>query len=157
MLKKLSKPFTHLAERYYPDALVFAILLTFVAFILSFIFTDTTVLGAINAWGNGFNSFMTFVGQMSFILLSGTALANTRPAKRALAKAANIPKNAASCYAMTTLITLVFSLVAWSLGLVMGGIYARYVQYQAQKKDIKIHFPLLVAAVYSAGLYGTWA
>ena len=41
------------------------------------------------------------------------------------------------------------SLISWALGLVVGGIIVRHIQYRAQQKGITPHYALLVAAAYS--------
>ncbi len=149
MLNALAKPFVRFVEKFYPDPFIFAALLTFITFIMAFIFTDTTIIGALSAWGNGFAGLMTFIGQLAFTLLATTALANTRPVKKFLQSLANIPNTPATAYALAAFVTAIASWFAWSLGLIAGGILARHIQFQAQKKGLKIHYPLLAAAAYS--------
>lgn len=149
MLNSLAKPFVRFVEKYYPDPYIFAILLTFLAYIMAFAFTDTTFMGAVRAWGGGFAGLMAFIAQVGFTLLSSSALANTRPVKKLLQGIAGLPKSAAASYALAAFVTAIASLIAWALGLIAGGILARHIQYQAQKKGIKVHYPLLVAAAYS--------
>lgn len=149
MINSLAKPFVRFVEKYYPDPYIFAILLTFVAYIMAFLFTDTTFMGAVRAWGGGFAGLMAFIAQVGFTLLSSSALANTRPVKRLLQGVASLPKSAAASYALAAFVTAIASLIAWALGLIAGGIVARHIQYQAQKRGIKVHYPLLVAAAYS--------
>lgn len=149
MFNKLARPFVIFVERYYPDPLIFAIVLTFVAFILAFIFTDTSFMGAIGAWGDGFKLLMAFTAQMAFTLVSSIALAHTKPIIKILQKAADVPKTTKGCYAMAAFVSGIASLFTWALGLVVGAIISRHIQFCAQKKGLKIHFPLLVGAAYS--------
>jgi short-chain fatty acids transporter len=149
MLNTITKPFIRFVEKYYPDPFIFAILLTFVAFIMALIFTETTVIAAIMAWGGGLHGLMAFLAQVAFTLISSTALANTRPVKGLLRKLSELPRNAASAYALTCFVAAVASWFTWALGLIAGGIIARNIQFYAQRRGIKVHYPLLVASAYS--------
>jgi len=149
MLNRLSKPFVYFVERWYPDPLIFAIALTFLAFVMAIGLTDSSALNAIIAWGNGFSSLMGFIGMLSFTLISSTALANTRPVTRLLQRLANLPNTEFGCYALAAFIGAIASLISWALGLVVGGIIVRHIQYRAQQKGIMPHYALLVAAAYS--------
>ena len=149
MLSKATKPFINFVEKYYPDPLIFALLLTFITFILALIFTEANFIEAVTAWGGGFNVLMAFIGQLSFTLIASTALAHTRPVTKGLQKLAGLPLTEFGCYALAAFIGAVASLVSWALGLVVGGIIVRHIQFRAQKKGLKPHYPLLVASAYS--------
>jgi len=149
MLNRLSKPFVYFVERWYPDPLIFAFGLTLLSFIMAMIFTDSSLLTAIIGWGDGFKMLMTFIGQLAFTLIASTALANTRPVTKLLQIIANIPKTEFGCYALAALVGALASLLSWALGLVVGGIVARHIQFRAQQKGITPHYALLVASAYS--------
>ncbi|MCF8026133.1 MAG: TIGR00366 family protein [Desulfobacteraceae bacterium] len=149
MFNKIARPFVTFVEKYYPDPLIFAILLTFIGFILAFIFTDASFIGAVSEWGGGFKLLMAFTAQMAFTLVSSIALAHTKPVIKLLQKIADLPKTSKGCYALAAFVAGVASLFTWALGLVVGAIISRHVQFRAQQKGIKLHFPLLVAAAYS--------
>lgn len=149
MLNSISRPFVRFVEKYYPDPIIFATGLTFIAFIMVFIFTDASPLNAVIAWGDGFKNLMAFIGQLSFTLLSTTALANTRPVTRLLQRVAGLPKTEFGAYALAAFVTAIASLVAWALGLVAGAIIARHIQFRGQEKGLKLHYPLVVASAYS--------
>ena len=149
MLDRASRPFVRLVERFYPDPLLFALGLTFVTFIMVFIYTDASPMQAVVSWGDGLKVLMAFIGQLSFTLITSTALALTRPVVRLLQRLAGLPRSVFACYVLTTLVSALASLVSWALGLVVGGLMARHIQFQAQKKGLKLHYPLVVAAAYS--------
>lgn len=149
MLNKIASPFVKFVEKYYPDPLIFALVLTFIAYILVFIFTSSGPLEAIIAWGDGFKMLMTFIGQLAFTLVASTALAHTKPVVKILQKVANFPKTEKGCYALAAFAGAIASLISWALGLVVGAIISRHIQYRSQQKGLKVHFPLLVAAAYS--------
>ena len=69
-------------------------------------------------------------------------------------KLGNIPNKPLQAYALVTFISGFASLFAWSFGLIVGGISAKFVAMGCEKKKLKIHYPLLVASAYSG--YVIW-
>jgi short-chain fatty acids transporter len=143
------RPFVVIVERYYPDPFIFAILLTFLTFLLSLGLTDSGLQESIIAWGNGLSSLFTFTTQICLMLIAAHALSHTECVQGLLAKCGSLPQNQFQAYALVALVTGLCSLLAWSLGLVAGAILAREVAIQSQRKNLKLHYPLLVAAAYS--------
>lgn len=149
IFQKLSSPFVVFVERYYPDAFVFVILLTFVTFGLAIGLTDSTPLDAVNAWGSGLTALLTFMAQICITLFTAHALAHTDLMQNLLSKVAKIPKTPTQAYVLVALVAALSNLIAWSLGLIVGAIIARQVAIEADKKGLKLHYPLLVATAYA--------
>lgn len=149
IFQKLSNPFVIFVERYYPDAFVFVILLTFVTFGLAIGLTDSTPLDAVNAWGSGLTALLTFMAQICITLFTAHALAHTDLMQNLLSKVAKIPKTPTQAYILVALVSAFSNLIAWSLGLIVGAIIARQVAIEADKKGLKLHYPLLVATAYA--------
>lgn len=143
------RPFVVLVERYYPDPFVFAIILTFVTIFLSLGFTDAGLQQTILAWGNGLSSLFAFTSQVCLTLIGAHALSFTDPVKKLLRTIACTPKTQTQAYALVAIASGFCSLLAWSFGLVAGAILAKEVALQCQRKNLKVHYPLLVAAAYS--------
>ncbi len=143
------RPFVVLVERYYPDPFVFAILLTFLTFLLSFGLTEATVQQSIEAWGNGLSSLFAFTSQICLMLIAAHALSHTDSVQRLLARCGSLPQNQFQAYALVAFATGLCSLLAWSLGLVAGAILAKELAIQSQRKNLRLHYPLLVAAAYA--------
>jgi short-chain fatty acids transporter len=59
--------FVGLAERYLPDAFLFAVVLTLIAYVLTMIFVTTDIIGLIGAWYKGMWNILTFALQMALI------------------------------------------------------------------------------------------
>lgn len=76
--------FVGLAERYLPDAFLFAVVLTLITMLLAAIFVTTNVLELIGAWYNGLWSILTFALQMALILLTGYVVASCPSFRRAV-------------------------------------------------------------------------
>ena len=149
IFQRLSNPFVIFVERYYPDAFVFVVLLTLLTFGLAIGLTDATAIDAVNAWGGGLSALLGFMAQICIILFAAHALAHTDVMQKLLSRIAKIPKTATQAYVLVAIISGVSNLLAWSLGLIVGAIIARQVAIEADKKGLKIHYPLLVATAYA--------
>ncbi len=148
IFRLIVRPFSVLVERYYPDAFVFAILMSILAFIMALLLTDSSPAETITAWGDGLPLLMAFTAQLSITLLGAHALAHTDSVQRLLRKVGGIPKTAPSAYMLVVVSAALGSLIAWSLGLVVGATLAREVAIQCARRGIVVHFPLLVASAY---------
>ncbi|MEM6533760.1 MAG: TIGR00366 family protein [Myxococcota bacterium] len=148
MLKRLTRVCVAIAERYLPDPLVIAILLTGVSFVAAVTFTDFTPGEAVDAWGTGYWTLLRFTAQMILVLGLGHVLANTRPAHQLLVAIAQRINSATVAYVGITLIASAAALVSWGLGLIVPAILARIVAENCRARGIRIHFPLLVACSY---------
>lgn len=149
MLAVAMKPVTRLVERWMPSAMVFAVILTGVVMLMALTMTDSGPIDVLNAWGDGLTGLLAFITQMCLALLFGHALAHTRPVQKVLARVSSIPKNAVQAYAWVTLLTCMVSWAQWSLGLIVGAILAKGVAVSCRDRNIRVHFPLLVAAAYT--------
>lgn len=149
LMRHAVRPFAYVVERYYPDPLVFAVLLTVVAFALSVGIAGATPIEALAAWGGGLSALMAFIAQVAIMLVAAHALAHTKPVGRALAALARLPGTPAQAYVLVAVATGLASLFAWSFGLVGGAIVARRVAIETAAKGVKVHYPLLVATAYA--------
>ncbi len=153
-LDNLAKPFVKLVQRFYPDAFLFVIILSVLTYFLAILFTDSTPLDTLGAWGNGLPKLFTFTAQISIIMITAHALAHTDPIEKLLNKIGAIPNSQIQAYSIVTFVSGVASLFAWSFGLIVGGIVSKYVAIGCLKKKINVHYPLLVASAYSG--YVIW-
>ena len=145
----LARPFVAFVERYYPDPFVFVVLLSALTFLLSLLLADATPVSALSAWGDGLPSLLAFTAQICITLLTAHALAHTDKVQSLLRCIGNIPNNASSAYSLVALCAGVGSLIAWSLGLIVGATVAKEVARQCAGRGIRIHYPLLVASAYA--------
>jgi len=157
MFRILGNFFSKIAKKYLPDAFIFAILLTLVVLILGMAAEGKSFIDMTEYWGKGFWNLLAFAMQMILILITGNALATSKPihaAMKALASATNSPFKAIM---ITTFVMTFGSFLNWGFGLIIGALLAK-----EMAKDVKgIHYPLLVASAYSgfivwhAGLSGS--
>jgi short-chain fatty acids transporter len=140
--------FERAVEQYCPDPLVFAILLTLLMLALAFGLTDTSPAAAISAWGNGLHSLLAFTMQMCLIIITAYVLAHTRAVNALLRGLGRLPRNALQAYSLVTVCSALLSLLCWPLGPIGGGIIAREVALDAQRRGIAVNYPLLAAAAF---------
>lgn len=148
-LARLARPFVALVERWYPDAYVFAILLTLATFALALGLTDTTPLAAVDIWGSGLSGLLAFTTQIALTLILAHALAHTDAARALLMRIAQLPRSAPAAYATVAVGASLASLLAWSLGLAAGALLAAAVGRAGHRRGLVLDYPLLVASAYS--------
>lgn len=144
MFKKLTNFFVRLVQKYLPDALLFAIILTFITFIGGIAFTGQGPVTMLKHWGNGMWSLLAFSMQMAIVLVSGHTLATSPPFKKLLKAAAKLAKTPKQAVFAVALVTGVASWINWGFGLVIGALYAR--ELARQIKDVD--YTLLIASSY---------
>ncbi len=78
VLRRLGERFSDLSERYIPDPYVIAIALTFVA-VAAALATGAGSRQTMTAWTNGVWSLLPFMAAISALLMTGDAIAKSRP------------------------------------------------------------------------------
>lgn len=157
MLSVCADFFARVFQRWMPDSFLFAILLTFVVFLLGMGFQQQTALQMVDHWGGGFWSLLAFSMQVLFTLISGHVLAQAPAVRRLLTALVAPVSTPAQAIVLVTAIALCCSWISWAFGLVCGALVAK----QIARKVRQVHYPLLVASAYSgfviwhAGLSGS--
>lgn len=154
MIKWMGDYFSAWARKYMPDPFIFAILLTFLTYILGIIFTPSGPFKMILHWYEGFWSLLTFAMQMCLILVTGYALATTKIVQSLLRRLASLPKTTSGAAALVSAVAIIAAYINWGLGLIVGAVLSLEVARQGFKNGRMFHYPLLVAAGYM-GL-ATW-
>ena len=150
---KLGIAISKVFERIVPAPFVIAILLTIFTAIMALLFGDfegkprfTSLLDSWRDSESGIWKLLAFAMQMCLILVTGYALATTRLVKTCIEGLSNIPRSTASAAALVGFIACVCGLLNWGLGLIVGALLAREVGFSLQRRNIKAHYPLIVAA-----------
>jgi short-chain fatty acids transporter len=147
MLRVLGNFFTRIARRWIPDALLFAMLLCLLTFILGIAIQHKSPLEMIRYMGDGFWGLLAFAMQMALIIMTGHIFATTKPMKavlKAIAKAADTPFKAV---ALACAVMVVACYVQWGFGLIFTSLLA--IEIARNMKGKGLHYPLLVASAYS--------
>ncbi len=135
--------------RWVPDSFVVAVALTLLTVVLSVTVAGFGLFDTVDAWGDGFWDLLRFTNQITLTLLLGFVLANTRPMRWIIQNIASRIRTPYAAYVFSSLITGVCALVSWGLSLIVAGITARAIGENCRKRDIPVHYPLLVASSFS--------
>lgn len=148
MIRAMGEYFTDWARKYMPDPWLFAILLSFLTYVLGLIFTKSGPFDMILYWYKGFWDLLAFAMQMCLILVTGYSLATAPAVKRALDALARIPKSNSGATYLVVLVAIIAGYINWGLGLVVGAVLAKEVARQGYLRKIPLHYPLMGAAGY---------
>ncbi|QDY70637.1 short-chain fatty acid transporter [Qingshengfaniella alkalisoli] len=150
-MKALAEFFTRIVNRYMPDPLVVAIILTALTAVFAMLSQGVGFIEVSRYWGDGFWNLLAFTMQMTVILLAGYILARTPAVDKLMDKVvAGITTPRAAVIA-ATLFGGVGSWLNWGFGLVIGTLIAQ----KLGRKVPGLHYPLVIAAGYSGfAVYG---
>ncbi|NOZ01730.1 MAG: short-chain fatty acid transporter, partial [Deltaproteobacteria bacterium] len=145
MLNRIAGAFVRIMQRWMPDPFLFAVILTFLTYILALALTDVGPVDLLDHWYVGVFRLLKFAMQMILILVAGHALADAPVVKRLLDRLAGLPSTQSQAVVTVLLGAAAGSLLNWGFGLVVGAILARRVASRLKHAD----FAFLVAAAYS--------
>lgn len=144
MLDRASKPLVSLVDKYLPDAYLFVIILTLIAFAAAMLFEGHGPMAVIEMWGNSFWNLLTFSMQMLLVLVTGFMMASTPLVRGLLNRIASLASTPGQAIVLVTFVALTASWINWGFGLVVGALFAK-----ALARQIRVHYPLLIASAYS--------
>src|SRR5262249_43478450 len=143
---------TDWAERWIPDAFIFALLATFLVLGAAVATTPSTLPQVVDAWGRGFWELIPFTLQMSLIIITGHVLATSPPMGRLIRAIASWPRTPRGAVALVTAFTLAASWINWGFSLVFSAVLAREVARRVDGVDYRA-----LAAASVLGLGSIWA
>jgi len=143
MLRRSGKFLAERLKQIIPDAFVFAILLTLVAGLCAWTFTESSVGEVLDAWFRGFWMLLEFGMQMVLILATGYAIALSEPVSRVIDAAMRRVSSPFQVYFAVMVMGAVLSLISWSW-VIITAVFAREL---ANRVD-RIDYAYLTACVY---------
>ena len=159
MIQGLGRFMSRTAGRAMPDPFVLAVALTVVTLVCAVLFgREVTPLAfgdrlhqvVVVGWFGGlFGGALTFAFQMVFVLVTGYAVAHSRPVRDLIDSVAKLPRNAAQASAIVALVSCAAGYVHWGLGAVAGAMLAREIGGAWARMQRPLHYPILGAAAYS--------
>ncbi|NLY73546.1 MAG: TIGR00366 family protein [Tissierellia bacterium] len=145
MFKKLTNSSVRMVERLLPDAFIFCVILTILAFVLAIITTGQGPMQMILHWGNGVWGLLLFSMQMALVLVLGNAFATSGPIKNFLKNIARRAKTPTQAIVLVSFVSAVACWINWGFGLIVGALLARELA-----KNVKgVDYRLLIASAYS--------
>ena len=124
LLTRLGLRFSDLSERYFPDALVFALLGIVVVFLCGLLLGESPTHLAVQG-GEAFWTLVPFTMQMVMIIVGGYVVASTPIVYRIIRALAGIPKTPRQAVALIALFSMLASVIHWGLSLIIGGLLVR--------------------------------
>ena len=132
MISRLGLIVSSTIGRFVPDPFVLALGLTVLTALLAVLFvmngqdsgTDGPTMALEAWWNGGLWTFLKFGMQMCLILVTGFALASSKPIRWCIERIAGIPWDTASAAALVALVAMCAGLFNWGLGLIVGALLA---------------------------------
>lgn len=144
----LTSFFDRIVQRYLPDAFLFAIILTFIVYLIGVLFTDSGPVQMVEHWGTGFWDLLAFTMQMSLVVVTGYILASTPFVKKLLTKLSKFANTPVQAIMLVTFVATIACLINYGFGLVVGALFSVHVA----KRVPTVDYRLLVASAYSGFL-----
>lgn len=100
-------------------------------------------------WSPGLWRFLGFSMQMCLILVTGFAIAESRPVRWLIERIAGLPGGTAGAAALVGLVAMSTGLINWGLGLIVGALLAQRTARSLAERGVRAHYPLICAAGYT--------
>ncbi|GLC97589.1 hypothetical protein Tamer19_69980 [Cupriavidus sp. TA19] len=141
-LQKVANRFTLWAERWFPDAYIFA-LIALLAACAAALGIGASAQDVIVAIGDGYWNLIRFTYQMAMVLIGGYALAASKVAKRGIDAVGSFAKTGEGAIVLIAFVSIAGSLLNWGFGMIMGGLL---VLALARRHDLRMDFRAAAAA-----------
>lgn len=153
-IMKIGSTLTRLSMKYMPDPSIFAVVLTFIAFLLGVFVADVSPMQMVINWYKGFWSLLSFAMQMALIIITGSAVADAPFTKRKIQQLAGSVKSAKQAAWLVTFVSVLVSYVHWGLSLIVGALLAKELAKELRIKKIPFEYGLIAAGAYVGQM--TW-
>ena len=144
-IMKIGSTLTRLSMKYMPDPSIFAVVLTFIAFLLGVFVADVSPMQMVVNWYKGFWSLLSFAMQMALIIITGSAVADAPFTKRKIQQLAGSVKSAKQAAWLVTFVSVLVSYVHWGLSLIVGALLAKELAKELRIKKIPFEYGLIAA------------
>jgi short-chain fatty acids transporter len=152
LLERVALSISGWAERWYPDAFIFAAMAVAVV-ALGCLAIGASPVSIALSFGDGFWSIIPFTLQVSVGIVVGFVVAHSAPAEWLIQKLALAPKTGRGAVAYIALLSMLISLLSWTISLIFGALLVRAI---AARQELKMDYRAASAAAYM-GIGATWA
>lgn len=143
---------TDLAERYVPDAFVFALLASGAVWFVALVSTETPAAELLKIWGDGFWELNGFTMQMAMIVITGYVVATSPPVYRVIGALAQVPRSGRGAAAWVAFFSMASAWFNWGLSLIFSAMLAKAIARRMQDVDYRA-----ISAATFMGLGSIWA
>ena len=148
---RVAQGFTAFAERWIPDAFVFALVATAVVAVAG-LGVGASAGEVARAWGDGFWELLGFTMQMALVIVTGYVVAAAKPVRRVTALLAMQPRSARGAVATVALFAMLSAWLNWGFSLVFSTVLAREIARRMRGVDYRA-----LCAASLLGLGSVWA
>jgi short-chain fatty acids transporter len=149
-LARVAAAFTSWAERWVPDAFVFALVATFLVILAAS--RRAPLLDVVALWGGGFWKLLEFTLQMALVVITGYVLATSRPVYRLVVGLARLPRTPRGAVVMVGLFAMISAWFNWGFSLIFSAMLAKETARRVPFVDYRA-----IAASSFMGLGSIWA
>lgn len=139
------------SEKWFPDALVFALLGITIVFVIGLLLGESPSKLAVQG-GKAFWTLVPFTMQMVMVVIGGYVVASAPPVYRLIQKIAGIPKTPRVAVTYVALLSMVTSLLSWGFSLIFSGMLVREMSGKIKGLDYRA-----AGAAGYLGLGAVWA
>jgi short-chain fatty acids transporter len=139
------------SEKWFPDALVFALLGIFIVFCFGLLLGESPVKLSVEG-GKAFWTLVPFTMQMVMVIIGGFVVASSPPVYRIIQKMATIPKTPRGAVAFVACFSMLTSLISWGFSLIFSGMLVRELTNRIKGMDYRA-----AGAAGYLGLGAVWA
>jgi short-chain fatty acids transporter len=157
-LAAAARRFSDFAQRWVPDAFVFALVATIVVWVCGVAALSRkqglggATLTVAQAWGTGVWDLLAFTMQMAMVIVSGFVLASAPAVARLIAAMARVPKTARGAVAFVAFFAMVTSWFNWGFSLIFSAMLAK----EVARVHARVDYRAVCAAAF-LGLGSIWA
>ena len=151
-LARAAARFTAWAERWIPDAFVFALVATLLVVATAAASGKAGLLEVVSIWGGGFWKLSEFTLQMAMIVVGGYVVATSRPVYRLIARLAAVPRTPRGAVAFVALFAMLSSWLNWGFSLIFAAMLAKETARRVRGADYRA-----LGASAFLGLGSVWA
>ncbi|MBR9765141.1 MAG: short-chain fatty acid transporter [Rhodobacteraceae bacterium] len=144
-MNTINRSLVRVFERYMPDPLILAAILSLLIFASGMIFQAQSPAQMAQSWYGGFFNLHAFAMQMTLTLVAGYAVARSPAFGWLVERIARLATSPIRAVVLVTACSLVANWVNWGVGLVLGAVLARELVIRVRNVDYR----LLVAGAYA--------
>ncbi|MEO8370752.1 MAG: TIGR00366 family protein [Candidatus Solibacter sp.] len=141
--------FAGVMARWVPDAITAGAILTVITIGVA-LALGNTVTKVLDSYHQGLWMLLSFTMQMTLILVLSMALAATPFLRHAIARLAQMPKTRNQYIGLAFMACGITSYMYWGLGYALNPMIAIYFAAEAERRDIDIDFPFMLAVCSTA-------
>ncbi|MCB9686433.1 MAG: short-chain fatty acid transporter [Alphaproteobacteria bacterium] len=151
-IERVAHAITAAAERFVPDAFVFALIGTVLVLLAAVGFTPAGPVQVLELWGGAFWGLLPFTGQMCMVVITGYVLATSPPVHAAITRLASVPSTPQGAVAFVAFLAMTSSWLNWGFSLMFSAMLALEVARRVPAADYRA-----LAAASFLGLGSIWA